>query len=268
MHDNIGVQVWTLARFQSQKATISDNITNNFTPDTWAARWTRKVADNMTTNNKLQSIYEETLKVDSKKAYAIYQAGACGAITTEEVIKQLKQLQPKQEQEQKQKQRSLKCLANDVAKVEMFSLKQALAAVKNTYDLDKDKKDVRAYVESLGFSANTFKAIRWENLRYYVTTKSGRFSTWAVLNALAKYASMRDLKGEQAAKEQRKADRIAAREAKNRIEQARKAEREKKAAEKAAKANAPKSAEVLAIESKVIEKAATKEKTRNEKKSA
>lgn len=65
-----------------------------------------------TTNNKLQNIYEEALKVNSKKASAIYQAGACGAITTEEVIKQLKQLQPEQEQ----KPRSLKCLANDAAK--------------------------------------------------------------------------------------------------------------------------------------------------------
>lgn len=167
-----------------------------------------------------------------------------------------------------QKPRSLKCLANDAAKAEMFSLKQATAAVKNAYDMDKERKDTRAYVESLGFSANAFKSLQWQDLQEYATTKSGRFSTWSVLNALAKYATAKDIKGEQAAKEERKAERIAAREAKNRIEQAKKAEREKKAAEKAAKANAPKSAETLALENKVIEKAATKAKTRNAKKSA
>ena len=47
-----------------------------------------------------------------------------------------------------QKQRSLKCLANDAAKAEMFSLKQATAAVKNAYDQDRERKDTRAYVES------------------------------------------------------------------------------------------------------------------------
>lgn len=164
-----------------------------------------------------------------------------------------------------QKPRSLKCLANDAAKSEMFSLKQATAAVKNAYDMDKERKDTRAYVEGLGFSANLFKSMKWEDLKEYATTKSGRFSTWAVLNALAKYAQANDIKGEQAAKAQRKAEREAAREAKNRIEQARKAEREKKAA---AKANATKSAEMLALESKIIEKAATKAKTRNAKKGA
>lgn len=150
------------------------------------------------------------------------------------------------------KQRSLKCLANDAARAEMFSLKQATAAVKNAYDLDKDKKDTRAYIEQLGFSANMFKSLQWQDLQDYATTKSGRFSTWAVLNALAKYATAKDIKGEQAAKEQRKADRAAAKQAAERMKakQAaqRKAEQEKKAEQK-------RQAEAQAAEKKCVEKA-------------
>lgn len=130
------------------------------------------------------------------------------------------------------KAKSLKCLANDAAKAEMFSLKQATAAVKNAYDLDKEKKDTRAYIESLGFSANVFKALTWQSIEPFATTKSGRFSTWAVLNALSKYAQENDIKGEKAAKEQRKAERIAAKEAKERIKAAKAAEKAKAQAEK------------------------------------
>lgn len=128
-----------------------------------------------------------------------------------------------------QKPRSLKCLANDAAKAEMFSLKQATAAVKNAYDQDKERKDTRAYVESLGFSANVFKSLQWQDLQEYATTKSGRFSTWAVLNALTKYATAKDIKGEQAAKEQRKADRAAAKAAERKAEQEKKAEQKRQA---------------------------------------
>lgn len=151
-----------------------------------------------------------------------------------------------------QKTKSLKCLANDAAKAEMFSLKQATAAVKNAYDQDKEKKDTRAYVESLGFSANVFKSLQWQDLQDYATTKSGRFSTWAVLNALSKYATAKDIKGEQAAKEQRKADRAAAKQAAERMKAAkaaqRKAEQEKKAEQK-------RQAEAQAAEKKCVEKA-------------
>lgn len=151
-----------------------------------------------------------------------------------------------------QKPRSLKCLANDAAKAEMFSLKQATAAVKNAYDMDKERKDTRAYVESLGFSANTFKALQWNDLQEYATTKSGRFSTWAVLNALAKYASAKDIKGEQAAKEQRKADRAAAKQAAERMKAAKAAERK---AEQEKKAEQKRQAEAQAAAKKCQEKA-------------
>jgi hypothetical protein len=116
-----------------------------------------------------------------------------------------------------QKTRSLKCLANDAAKAEMFSLKQATAAVKNAYDQDKERKDTRAYIEQLGFSANVFKSLQWQDLQDYATTKSGRFSTWAVLNALAKYATAKDIKGEQAAKAARKEEKAAIKAAKERM---------------------------------------------------
>lgn len=151
-----------------------------------------------------------------------------------------------------QKPRSLKCLANDAAKAEMFSLKQATAAVKNAYDQDKERKDTRAYVESLGFSANVFKSLQWQDLQEYATTKSGRFSTWAVLNALAKYATAKDIKGEQAAKEQRKAEKAAAKQAAERMKAAKAAERK---AEQEKKAEQKRQAEAQAAAKKCAEKA-------------
>ena len=164
-----------------------------------------------------------------------------------------------------QKPRSLKCLANDAAKAEMFSLKQATAAVKNAYDQDKERKDTRAYVESLGFSANAFKSLQWQDLQEYATTKSGRFSTWAVLNALAKYATAKDIKGEQAAKEQRKADRAAAKQAAERMKAAKAAERK---AEQEKKAEQKRQAEAQAAAQAAAKKCAEKAQRRAAKKAA
>lgn len=159
------------------------------------------------------------------------------------------------------KPRTLKCLANDAAKREFYSLKQATAAVKNAYDLDKEKKDTRAYIEGLGFSANVFKSLQWQQIEPFAVTKSGRFSTWSVLNALAKYADANDIKGEKAAKAAKAEERAAAKAAKERIQAqkaaARKAEQEKKAEEK-------KQAEAAAAAKKCSDKAAR----RNAKKAA
>ncbi len=56
---------------------------------------------------------------------------------------------------------NLKSLANIESKLEMFSPKAALNAVKNAYDLDKDSKGTRAYIESLGYTAKVLKALNW-----------------------------------------------------------------------------------------------------------
>ena len=143
------------------------------------------------------------------------------------------------------KARSLKCLANDAAKAEMFSLKGATNAVKNAYDADKERKDTRAYIEGLGYSAQMFKQLNWQDLQQYATTKSGRFSTWAVLNALKAKSDAEDLKGVRKAIEERKAERAAAKAAKERIEARKRAEREAKAEEKAKAAQAAKDAKVI-----------------------
>lgn len=80
-----------------------------------------------------------------------------------------------------------KCLCNASAKMEMFSLKQALAAVKNAYDAKAE--GVREYItDTLGIKAKALKDAKWEDLQEYcVAGKTGRYSTWAVLNALPKW---------------------------------------------------------------------------------
>lgn len=80
-----------------------------------------------------------------------------------------------------------KCLCNASAKQEMFSLKQALAAVKNAYDAKAD--GVREYItDTLGIGAKRLKDLQWTGLQEYAKAgKTGRYSTWAVLNALPKW---------------------------------------------------------------------------------
>lgn len=135
---------------------------------------------------------------------------------------------------QANKPRSLKCLANDESKAEMFSKANALRAVKTMYD--NKESETRKYLQGLCFSANVLKALNADDID--TKSKSGvRFSTWETLNALKRYAEAHDLSGEQAKK-------AAARE-----EAARKAEAaariaERKAANlrKAAKSNTKKAA--------------------------
>lgn len=133
------------------------------------------------------------------------------------------------------KPRSLKCLANDESKAEMFSKPRALSAVKSMFDVKNSK--TREYLTGLCFSANLLKSLSADDID--TKSKSGvKFSTWETLNALKRYADAHDLSGEQAKKQ-------AARE-----EAARKAEAAARIAEKRAaklreqgrKANAQKAA--------------------------
>lgn len=80
-----------------------------------------------------------------------------------------------------------KVLCNASAKQEMFSLKQALAAIKNAYDAKSD--GVREYItDTLGIGAKRLKDLKWSDLQEYAKAgKTGRYSTWAVLNALPKW---------------------------------------------------------------------------------
>lgn len=133
------------------------------------------------------------------------------------------------------KPRALKNLANDESKREMFSKTAALKAVKTAFDTKESS--TRAFVLSLGFTANAFKALEADALD--VHSKSGvRFSTWETLNAIKRYSVEKDLTGEQKAKEEAKAERERLREAKERIKAQQKAEREAAKAEREAKAAA------------------------------
>lgn len=66
----------------------------------------------------------------------------------------------------------------------MFSLKKALAALKDAYDLDMD--GVRTYItDTLGIKAKTLKDLKWEALLPYAKAgKNNRYSTWSALNGL------------------------------------------------------------------------------------
>lgn len=85
-----------------------------------------------------------------------------------------------------------KCLCNASAKAEMFSLKQALSAIKNSYDAKAE--GVREYItDTLGIGAKALKDLKWESLKEYcVAGKTGRYSTWGVLNALPKWKAATD----------------------------------------------------------------------------
>lgn len=86
-----------------------------------------------------------------------------------------------------EKKVSLKSLANNESKAEMFSKKTALSAIKSAYDVKESS--CRAYISDLGFSANVFKSLTVEMLDEHITeTKSGRYSTYGIFNAIAKYA--------------------------------------------------------------------------------
>lgn len=152
--------------------------------------------------------------------------------------------------ESAQKPKALRYLANDAAKMEMFSLKGATNSVKSAYDNGDGREYVREYMKSLGFSANAFKALKWEELQEFATTKSGKYSTYAVICALKKYSDAHDLTGEFAAKQARKEERAKAAEAKKRIEEQKRAEREKAKAER----------EQKAAQHVAVEKARTEEK--------
>lgn len=82
---------------------------------------------------------------------------------------------------------TLKSLANNESKMEMFSKKTALTAIKSAYDVKEG--NCRAYINSLGFSANVFKSLTVEMLDEHIAeTKSGRYSTYGIFNAISKYA--------------------------------------------------------------------------------
>lgn len=91
-----------------------------------------------------------------------------------------------------EKKVSLKSLANNESKAEMFSKKTALTAIKSAYDVKEG--NCRAYINSLGFSANVFKSLTVEMLDEHIAeTKSGRYSTYGIFNAIAKYAKANNI---------------------------------------------------------------------------
>ena len=77
------------------------------------------------------------------------------------------------------KVRAPKYLLSDDAKNEMYRLKQALNMVKIAFDCGENKEQTRKYILALGYSAKTFKALTWEQLKEFAITKSGRFSPYA-----------------------------------------------------------------------------------------
>lgn len=98
---------------------------------------------------------------------------------------------------------NLKSLANQASKMEMFSLKSALNAVKNAFDADSERKETRAYIEGLGFGAQNFKKLDWQVLVEFTQCgKTGKYCTWYVLGGLKKFAEAYGIleKKEEAAK--------------------------------------------------------------------
>lgn len=87
-----------------------------------------------------------------------------------------------------------KFLCNSSAKSEMFSLKQALAAVKNAYQAKAE--GTREYItDKLGIKPQQINNMQWQELQEFAKCgKSGRYSTWAVLNALPKWKEQADEK--------------------------------------------------------------------------
>ena len=136
------------------------------------------------------------------------------------------------------KARAPKFLLNDDAKAELYSKPQALNMVKIAFDSGAHKEQTRAYIFGLGYTAQSFKAIKTDDLSPYAVTRSGRFSPFAMICALVKYAAAHDLNGEKAAKEARKAERAKLAEAKKKMKEEKAAKRAQEAAareEKAAK---------------------------------
>lgn len=136
------------------------------------------------------------------------------------------------------KARAPKFLLNDDAKTELYSKPQALNMVKIAFDCGAHKEQTRAYIFGLGYTAQSFKAIKADDLAPYAVTRSGRFSPFAMICALVKYAAAHDLNGEKAAKEARKAERAKLAEANRKIKEEKAAKRAQEAAareEKAAK---------------------------------
>lgn len=116
-----------------------------------------------------------------------------------------------------EKKVSLKSLANNESKAEMFSKKTALTAIKSAYDVKEG--NCRAYINSLGFSANVFKSLTVEMLDEHIAeTKSGRYSTYGIFNAIAKYAKANNISAAKESKKQKKQDKSAKKEAAARIE--------------------------------------------------
>lgn len=115
-----------------------------------------------------------------------------------------------------EKKVSLKSLANAESKQEMFSKKTALTAIKSTYDVKES--NCRAYINELGFSANVFKSLTVEMLDEYIAeTKSGRYSTFGIYNAIAKYAKVNKIAAAKESKKQKKQNKSANKEAATRI---------------------------------------------------
>lgn len=132
------------------------------------------------------------------------------------------------------KPRAIKFVANDAAKAEQFSEKTAFACVKTAFQQDAERRHMRAYLEGIGYTQSILNALNWQEL--HSVTKSGRFSTYAVINALARIAKERDLTGEKAAAAERAAERARLAEAKRKLKAEAAERRAKEAAEREAKA--------------------------------
>lgn len=104
--------------------------------------------------------------------------------------------------------KKIKSIANNASKLELFSRKQVVNAIKVRFDDDVNSEDVRAYVLGIGFSCEEFKNLSHEDLEIQVKSKKGYCSTWAVFNALAKYARDNKLQEKRAKEEAEKAKAI------------------------------------------------------------
>jgi hypothetical protein len=115
-----------------------------------------------------------------------------------------------------EKKVSLKSLANNESKAEMYGKKTALSSIKTAYDVKEG--NTRAYINSLGFSANMFKSLTVDMLDEYIAaTASGRYSTMGLLNAIVKYAKANKIAAAKESKKQKKQNKSANKEAATRI---------------------------------------------------
>lgn len=97
--------------------------------------------------------------------------------------------------------KTIKSISNNASKLELFSKKQVLNAVKNSFDADTAEENTRAYILQIGYTADEFKNLTWQDLDAYIIVKNkqGFCSTWAMHNALRKYADTNKLPEKRAA---------------------------------------------------------------------